>query len=60
MGRFRRVVTRRAGPLGLAFTAWDIWKRIPPKHRKMILRQARKHGPRMASQLMKNRRGRRR
>ena len=60
MGRFRRVVSRRAGPLGLALAAWDIWKRIPPKHRKMILRQARRHGPRVASQLMKKRRGRRR
>jgi len=59
VGRFRRLATRRAGPLGLALTAWDVWRRIPPKHRKMILRQTRKHGPRVASQLMKARRRRR-
>jgi hypothetical protein len=41
-------VTRKAGPLGLALTAWDIWRRIPPRHRKTILRQARKHGPTIA------------
>jgi hypothetical protein len=56
MGPFRRIVTRRAGPLGLALTAYDVWKRIPPKHRKMILKQTRKHGPRVASQLLKKRR----
>jgi hypothetical protein len=34
--------------MGLALTAWDIWRRIPPRHRKTILRQARKHGPTIA------------
>jgi hypothetical protein len=44
---------RRTGTLGLAFTAWDLWRRIPKRHRRAILRNARKHGPRVASQLMK-------
>ena len=41
---------RRAGPWGTVLVAWDIWKRIPPKHRKKLLQQARKHGPRLAKQ----------
>ena len=39
------MLTRKAGVVGLAMTAWDIWRRIPPQHRKTILREARKHGP---------------
>jgi hypothetical protein len=36
---------RRAGPIGVALTAYDLWKRLPPKQRKVILDQARRHGP---------------
>ncbi|HEX6490506.1 MAG TPA: hypothetical protein VF002_03910 [Gaiellaceae bacterium] len=60
MPRFSRLLTRRAGPLGLALTAWDIWRRIPPRHRKMIMKQARKHGPRIAKHALDYRRNRRR
>ena len=56
MPRVSRLVTRRAGPLGLALTAWDIWRRIPRRHRKAILKQARKHGPRVARQAFAYRR----
>jgi hypothetical protein len=38
---------RRAGPLGLALTAWDLWRRIPPKQRKQLLSAARRHGPKL-------------
>jgi hypothetical protein len=55
---FRRL--GRAGPLGLALTAWDIWRRIPKKHRRAILRQARKHGPKVATKLMQQRQRQRR
>jgi hypothetical protein len=51
---------RGAGPIGLALTAWDIWRRIPKQHRRAILRQARKHGPTVASKLMQQRKRRRR
>jgi hypothetical protein len=51
---FRRL--RRTGTLGLALTAWDIWRRIPKQHRRAIMKQARKHGPRVASRLMQGRR----
>jgi hypothetical protein len=58
MARFRSF--RRAGPLGVALTAWDIWRRIPPRHRRAIIKQARKHGPRVAARLKEAREARRR
>jgi hypothetical protein len=51
---------RRTGTLGLALTAWDIWRRIPKQHRRLLIRQARTHGPRLASKLMEQRQQRRR
>jgi hypothetical protein len=60
MPRFRRLLTRRAGPLGLALTAWDIWRRIPKKQRQQIARQVRKHGPKVAKRAIEYRRNRRR
>jgi hypothetical protein len=47
-----RLLSRRAGPVGLALTAWDIWRRLPPKQRRQILDVARKHGPRVAARAM--------
>jgi hypothetical protein len=44
----RRFLLRRTGYLGLALTTYDVWRRIPPQHRRAILKQARKHGPRVA------------
>ena len=40
----------RIGPAGIgaALTAWDMWRRIPPAQRKLILAQAKIHGPRLA------------
>lgn len=48
---------RRMGPLGLALTAYDIWRRLPPKQRKQLLDLTRKHGPRIAAKLMQRPRG---
>src|SRR5437868_14009033 len=59
VARVGRILTRRAGPVGLALTAWDIWRRIPPKHRRTILKQARKHGPTIAKRAVEYRRRRR-
>jgi hypothetical protein len=50
----------RVGPIGVALTAWDIWRRIPPRHRKLIVKEARKHGPRIAARVMKAQQQRRR
>ena len=55
-----RRLTGRTGAVGLALTAWDIWRRIPPRHRRTILRQARKHGPTIAKRAVEYQRKRRR
>lgn len=47
-----RLLSRRAGPVGLALTAYDIWRRLPKKQRRQILDAARKHGPRYAAKVM--------
>ena len=54
------MLTRKAGVVGLALTAFDIWMRIPPKQRRQLMGQARKHGPRIAKAAMERRRNRRR
>jgi hypothetical protein len=54
-------LTRRAGALGTALTLWDLWRRLPPKQRRFLAKQARTHGPRLAKQALaasKNRRRR--
>jgi hypothetical protein len=58
MPKLGRTIGRRAGPVGTALAMWDLWRRIPPKHRKRILEEARKHGPRLAKQAIRARRGR--
>jgi len=55
-----RLLSRRAGPVGLALTAYDIWRRLPKKQRRQILEATRKHGPRYAAKLMKGAKQRRR
>jgi hypothetical protein len=47
------------GPLGLALTAYDIWRRLPPRQRRQIMNAARTHGPRAAAAVAARRRGRR-
>ena len=56
MPKLGGLIGRRAGPWGTALAAWELWKRIPPKQRKRIIQQARKHGPRLAKQAIKARR----
>ena len=53
-------LTRRLGPVGAALTLWDIWRRLPPKQRKWVARQVRKHGPRVARQALNAQKNRRR
>jgi hypothetical protein len=45
-------LSKRLGPVGVALTAWDIWRRLPPKQRKQVLNVARKHGPKVASKVL--------
>ena len=44
-----RFVTRRFGAVGLALTAYDVWRRIPKRHRRQIIAVVRKHGPVVAA-----------
>ena len=60
MPKLGRLAGRGAGAWGTALAMWDLWKRIPPKHRKRLLRQARKHGPRLVKQAYTARRKSRR
>ena len=45
---------RRAGPVGVALTAWDLWRRLPPKQRKALLKAAKKHGPKIVEATRKH------
>jgi hypothetical protein len=58
MPRIRTLLTRRMGPIGIALTAYDVWRRIPPKQRRRLLEATRKHGPRLASEVARRRRAR--
>jgi hypothetical protein len=50
----------RIGPIGVALTVWDVYRRLPPRQRKMVLDLARKHGPKLASRAMQAQRNARR
>jgi hypothetical protein len=49
----------RPGPVGVAITLFDLWRRLPPKQRKLALQLARKHGPKAAKKVMQFQRARR-
>ena len=44
-----RFVTRKLGPVGIALTTWDLWRRLPPEYRRQIRLAAAKHGPLIAA-----------
>jgi hypothetical protein len=43
----------KIGPVGIALTAWDVWRHLPPRQRKQILNIARRHGPRVAARVLR-------
>ena len=43
----RRFLLRRLGPFGIALTAYDIWRRIPLRHRRRLIDHGRKNGTRI-------------
>ena len=51
MPRARYLLTRRMGTFGLVMTAWDLWRRIPKRHRKRVYSELRKHAPTVARTL---------
>jgi hypothetical protein len=44
-----KVFTRKVGPVGIALTAWDLWRRLPPEYRRQIVETTRRHGPKLAA-----------
>jgi hypothetical protein len=45
-----RIVTRRLGPIGVALTAYDVWRRIPKRYRRRIISEVVTQGPRLAQE----------
>jgi hypothetical protein len=45
----------RTGPIGLAFTAFHLWRRLPPAQRRMMVQVARQHGPKVAAAVLARR-----
>jgi hypothetical protein len=37
---------RRLGPVGVALTVYDVWRRLPEKQRDQLVEQGVKHGTR--------------
>jgi hypothetical protein len=46
--RARYLMIKRMGWWGIALTAWDLWRRIPKRHRKRMLAELRQHAPTLA------------
>lgn len=53
-----RLLTRRAGPVGIALTAYDVWRRLPEAQRRQVLDATRKQAPRAAAAMIRYWRGR--
>jgi hypothetical protein len=49
----------RPGPIGIAITVYDVWRRLPPQQRRQVLDLMRKHGPRAAAKVAAYQRSRR-
>lgn len=43
---------RPTNPLGVALTAFELWRRLPPKQRQRVLKATRTHGPKLAAALL--------
>lgn len=41
-----RSLTRRVGPIGVALTAYDIWRRLPERRRRQLLALGKQYGER--------------
>jgi hypothetical protein len=48
-----RLLTRRAGPVGILLTLFDVYRRLPPAQRRRLVETTRKHGPRLADQALR-------
>ena len=42
-------------PVGLALTAFHLWRRLPPAQRRQVMNMARVHGPKVAAAVLARR-----
>jgi hypothetical protein len=56
----RPSISRKLGPVSTALLLFDLWRRLPPRQRRWVLAQARKHGPAVVKQANSIRKARRR
>ena len=47
-------VPRGAGPIGLAISAYDVWRRLSPRQKKIVIAQVKRHGPKIAGQAVRS------
>jgi hypothetical protein len=43
---------RPTSPIGLAYGAYYLWRRLPPAQRRQVLQVARRHGPKVAAAVL--------
>jgi hypothetical protein len=58
-GMPRVKLLRRAGPFTTVLALWDVWHRLSPRQRRWVVKQARRHGPRLAKRALDARRRKR-
>lgn len=46
---------RPTSPLGLAYGAFHLWRRLPPAQRKRVMLAAKTHGPKVAAAMLARR-----
>ena len=46
---------RPTSPIGLALSAFQLWRRLPPAQRRQVVQAARTHGPKVAAAVLARR-----
>jgi hypothetical protein len=46
---------RPTSPIGIAFGAYHLWRRLPPAQRRQVMQMARAHGPKFAAAVLARR-----
>jgi len=48
-----RSPSKRLRPIAIGLTLWEIYWRLPPRQRRFLIGQVRKHGPKAAKSAVK-------
>jgi hypothetical protein len=46
-------LVRRVRPVSVVFAAYEVWRRLPPEHRRRLLGAAQRNAPRVARSLVR-------